>query len=150
MDFCDEQALLERYNGRKNSFVAYNGIRMVEITTDHAVGEVELRPECYNGNREVHGGVFYTLADSVTGGLAWIWGKCNIDESVSCVTSSSSFHYLRPARGTSKIFCRGTARKMGRTLGVVDASVYDENGVELCCGTFTFSYIDLDRYRKNK
>lgn len=130
-----------------DAYANATGIRLLKITDEGADGELILSPNTYNGNRDVHGGALFTLADTVSCSGAYVWGLRHLGENFSCTTTSSSFHYLRPVQGGEKVFCHSTLRKTGRTLAVSEVSVVDEKGVEVCCGIFSVCFIDMNRYQ---
>lgn len=152
MDSCDKQDFLEIYKDRRDrdNYIKLCGINVVQITETGAVGELALEPKVINANDDVHGGALFSLADVVASSAAYVWGRRNLGDNFSCTTASSSFNYLRPVHSGEKVICRSTLRKTGKTLSVVDVTVEDENGTELCCGIFTIYYLDLDRYQKNR
>lgn len=152
MDFCAEtgisfEQLLRRIGG---NFAEHNRITILTTDDEGCTAEMILGPEQLNGNQEIHGGALYTLADTMAGVSVGVWGIRRFGPSISSVTVNSSFQFMRPLRCGDKVLAKGTYRKMGRSLAVVDVSVTDINGLELCGGTFTYYFIDLDRYRKDK
>ena len=58
------------------------------------------------------------------------------------VTMSSSFHYLSPGLGTTRIRAEGRVIKHGRRVSVVQVDVLNQDGVILCTGTFSYMAID--------
>ena len=152
MDSCAKQKLVDQTGWKDiaGEFSLKNGITMLEITDNGGIGQMELTPDKCNGNGEVHGGAFCALADTVAGSAVGVWVKRHLEEGTSSVTLSSSINFLRAARNCTRILCKATFRKMGRTMGVVDISIYGDNKVELCSGSSTFYFIDLKRYQKNK
>lgn len=140
----------------ENSAYSKNSnIRMTSITDTGAVGEMILGPELTNENLDLHGGALYTLADTVTATAAYVWGVRHHGPGFSYTTASSSFNYLRPTRICSeavghRVIGTATLRKTGCTLCVIDVCITSECGVELCRGTFTGCFINMERYRREK
>ena len=153
MDFCDKQDVMERYCkeiGDLNRYADLSGVKMVWFAGTEGMGELAIDPKVLNINGDVHGGALFTLADTVANATAYVWGKQNLGEDIGCTTVSSAFNFLRPARGKEKLVCKAALRKIGNTIVVVESSVQDEAGKEVCFGTFTVYYIDNSRYHKNK
>lgn len=144
----DEQTLSAlREKAKEDGFAVLSGIRLLEITPRGAVGEMRLGPEHRNSNGGIHGGALYTLADMVGGAVAYTSGQRR-GAGTSCVTTSSSFYFFRPVRDSERLIGRATLRKEGRTLVVVDVSVEDEDGNEICGGSLSYCPIDLEAYRQ--
>lgn len=123
---------------RGDPFSSRNGIRLTQFFEDgSAEGELTVVPEVLNLHGYVHGGCLATLADTV-GGWAVIMAQKK-----ACVTVNYAFNFLRPAKGTySKIICRATPEKLGRTLCVYRLLLTSDTGVEVANGNFTFFLTD--------
>jgi len=153
MGFYDNHAaIMERINQEwsQAEFSKLLGIRMIELSDEIGIAEMPLDKNKGNGNGEIQGGAFFSLADNAAGAAAWTWGKRNLGEDITCVTVSGSFNFLRPARNSRKAICKVTPRNMNHAVMMVDAVVYNENGVKLCTGTFHMSFVQLDRYKNSR
>lgn len=122
-----KQEKLDRLNSR-GGFNAHNGILITDIEDDMCVVEAELRPEALNPLGMAHGGIVFSLCDVAAGVLIAQTGQ-------KAVTTSSSMSYLHPSCG-SRLRAVGKVLKSGRTIAVVEASVYDERGELTARGTF--------------
>lgn len=122
----------ERANG-KPSFFAGNSMNVEEVSQDYARGVLKVVEGSLNIHGYVHGGALVTLADTVA-------GVCACSRGGSCVTSSCSFEFLRPATG-SEITCEAKPKKMGNTLAVIEAILKNEKDVVVATGTFTYAMI---------
>ena len=109
-----------------------NGIELTHVEPGLTRGVLHARPSSYNSEGRIHGGAIATLADTVA-------GCCACSAGGSCVTSSSSMEYLRPALGD--LFCEATPKKMGRSLSVIQVVITDTRGKTVATGTFTFFMI---------
>lgn len=151
MDFYSKDVYEEVITLRQGeNFLNHCGIVLTELDEKGGTGEMEITPHHLNPNKGVHGGAFYSLADSVSGGAAIAWGIQNLEKTskeISCTTVTGSLNFLRTAKGT-KLICRADYRKMGRTLAVVDVSIRDDLGNETCSGSFTFLFVDRTRFTK--
>ena len=107
-----------------------NGILLTDVEPGRARGELTVGPNSINPHGNVHGGALTTLADTVA-------GCCACSEGGSCVTSSFSMEFLRPATG-SKIVCEATPKKLGRNLSVIQVVLTNDQNKSVATGTFTF------------
>ena len=107
------------------------GIRYLRAENGEAEAEIELQEADFNAMGLPFGGIMFNLADCTAGAA---------HRSMGCIgmTLSSESRFLRGVRDAKKLVCRAKARKEGRNLGFVDASVTDEAGMELAAFTFTF------------
>ena len=112
----------------RGGYNAHNGIVITDIEDDSCVVETELRPEALNPLGMAHGGLVFSLCDVAAGVLVAQTGQKG-------VTTSSSMSYLHPSYG-SRLRAEGKVLKSGRTITVIEASVYDERGVLTARGTF--------------
>lgn len=122
-----KQERIDHINGRCE-FNRHNGIVVTDIEPDHCVVESELRPEALNPLGMAHGGFVYSLCDVAAGVVAGQSGS-------TFVTLSSSISYLHPSRG-KRLRCVGTLIKSGRTVSVVETTVYDDEGRQTARGSF--------------
>lgn len=123
----DKQEYLNLVNTRCE-YNKYNHIYTTDIGPDFSVVEVELRPESLNPLGMAHGGLVYSLCD-VAAGVA-VGQRAR-----TFVTLSGSLNFLRPGKG-KKLRCEGRIIKPGRTVNVVETSVYDDSGTLTAKGTF--------------
>ena len=96
----------------------------------HDVPQETAEEKHKNPLNNAHGGVLYTLCDTISGvaGASYGGGGATVQSSVS---------FLRPATG-GLLTCRARVRKDGRKLIWVDCSVTGEDGKELCTGQFLY------------
>ena len=149
MECYDNSSTLEAINQewQRTELARLLGIRIRRLSDESAEGEMPLGEDKGNGNREIQGGAYFTFADNMAGVLAWNWAQRHLGSGFSCVTVSSSFHFLRAARNCNVAICKASSRRSGHNFMVVDASVCTENGTELCCGTFHMYFIQSARYK---
>ncbi|WP_423745007.1 PaaI family thioesterase (plasmid) [Haladaptatus sp. SPP-AMP-3] len=97
------------------------GVEVTEAADGHAEGRLEMREELsWNQDRLVaHGGVTFTLADTV-GGAALV--SLN-DQPVP--TIDMRIDYL--SAGTGDLYAEADVVRNGSNVGAVDVSVYDED-----------------------
>ncbi len=100
-------------------------------------GESILKVEVSNKHLQpfgvVHGGVFASLIDA-----AAFWALfVEIPEDNWMTTVEMKVNYLSPAT-QGVLIAKGRRIRLGRTIGVGEATVTDENGKLLACGMGTF------------
>ncbi len=133
------QELLSKRNA-SNKFMDLVGIKITEMEPGYAAGEITLTEHHRNVIGSVHGGCIFTLADTVSGAAA-------ISMGYRATTISSDFHFLSPALTCQKLISSARLIKDGKTIGVYDVDVRDENGKLLSKGTF--SYFNLEKIDLN-
>lgn len=97
------------------------GVEVTEAADGHAAGHIEMREDLsWNADRLMaHGGVTFTLADTV-GGAALV---SLVDQPVP--TIDMRIDYL--AAGTGDLYAEADVVRNGGSVGTVDVSVYDED-----------------------
>lgn len=128
---------LQRYLDN-SPFIAFMRMRAkaVELEKETVVLEMPMRPEFERGKGtgQYHGGVIATLID-VAGdfAVALVVGG-------PVPTINLRVDYLRPASNTN-LTATARVRRAGRTVGVVDIDVHDDNGKLVAVGRGTYSAI---------
>ncbi len=107
------------------------GIRYLRAENGEAEAELRLGEADFNAMGLPFGGILFNLADCTAGAAHRSLGSIGM-------TVSGEARFLRGAREAKRLICRARARKEGRSLGFVDASVEDENGTELAAFSFLF------------
>lgn len=123
--------LLIRFN-KLRTFENYNGIHLTELSETHARADVELTEDSLNPFNMPHGGLLFTLCDIVTGALAISSGK-------AAVTLSSNMEFLRISY-SKHLHAIGTIARNGKSIGLFDARVLDDQGNLLSRGSFQYYY----------
>lgn len=121
------QEKLEIINDRCD-YNKYNRLIVTELAPGKCVVEGELRPEALNSLGMAHGGFVFSLCD-VAAGVAVQQNGC------TGVTLSSNMYFMRPSKG-KKLRCEGIIIKSGRTVSVVETTVYDDAGRMTARGSF--------------
>lgn len=108
------------------------GIRLLSIDADAAVFEMEMRPEHANPMGTIQGGVICALADAAMG-LAYAY---RLEEDETFTTLELKTNYLRAVtEGT--LTATGRVIHQGRTVGLTDCEVVDEQGRRVAHATST-------------
>jgi uncharacterized protein (TIGR00369 family) len=106
-------------------FASLLGIELTTVEDGHAEGELELRDELsWNADRVMaHGGVTFTLADTV-GGAALV---SLVEQPVP--TIDMRIDYLNAGRGDLR--AEADVVRLGGDVGTVDVAVYTEDGTHI-------------------
>lgn len=113
----------------KNMFMTHNSIKLTHMEADHAVVELEIRPESRNLYGSVHGGVFLTMADCAAGSAARSRG-------MRYVTVSNSFEFFRNTK-SDMVRAYASVKNRGKTMCAITVDVKDGENKLLASGTFT-------------
>jgi acyl-CoA thioesterase len=126
---------IKEYFEKESGWIKYNGLQIDEITKEKVTTSVVLNQNHLNPHGIAHGGLIFGLADSSMGILASLTGR-------KVVTVDSTINYLRPCGG-NKIVCIAEPVKVGMTLGVYKANIYNDK--DDLAATVTASFFFLDR-----
>ncbi len=118
-----------------NGFMKHNGLYIEKLTKEKSIMSVDITENSLNPSGIVHGGLVFGLADTAMGAVAYLTGR-------KVVTVDSNINYLKPCHG-KKITCIAEPIKVGKTIGVYQANIYNEghNLAATVIGTYFF----LDR-----
>ncbi len=114
----------------ENKFSKMMGFTLIKQEKDEVILELKVKEEHLNVFNAVHGGTLFSLCDEASGYMALQYYK-------RPVTLNTSFNYLRPALNTEKLVCKVHCIKVGKTVLVVEANVFDQNDVQLSFGIIT-------------
>lgn len=98
------------------------------------VSRLPVRWEMYNGLGILHGGVLATFVDNAMGRTLFMLYPGTIRRQV---TVDLNIHYLKGAKGR-ELTARTELIQAGKSLAVLETTVYDENGEPVCKATGTF------------
>lgn len=131
----DKEKLLEEMKEACSvGFIDYTGMKVTAVDTGHVEGEIEIEEHHLNPAGGIHGGLVFSLADTI-GGLA------TRTLGVLPTTAASSINYLRPTPGTTVLKAKADMIKRGRNLSVVNINLYNQKDVLLA--NVVGTYCDL-------
>ena len=114
-------------------FFSLISMEIKNLEPGHTRLEVVLEEKHLHPFGSVHGGVFASLVDA-----AAYWALyAEVDEAKWMATVEMKLNFLAPARA-GKLVAEGRRIKLGRTLGLGEARVEDEEGKLLAHGIGTF------------
>lgn len=131
--------LMARLNGN-SQYLQSNDMRVVEVRKGYARVEMIIDQHILNVHGFVHGGAVYSLADTAAGAASFATGR-------DSVTLTGTINYIKPGKG-GKLIGIATEISHGRTTGVYEVFIYNDDSVLLSRATFTMFFLDGDRYKK--
>ena len=121
---------------KKYNFNTANDIVITEVGNGISRVQTALSPKSLNPFGFAHGGLLFTLCDVAAGVLALEGGRAS-------VTLSANIEYLRGGISSGTLYAVAKRIKEGRTIGVFDVDVYDENDNLLAKSTMQYYYSGL-------
>ena len=130
-------ALMDRLNS-SSQFLQSNDMRVTEVRHGFAKVEMIIDEQILNIHGFVHGGALFSLADTGAGAASF-----------DSVTLTGTINYIKPGRGGKLI---GIAQEIssGRTTGVYEVFIFNDENVLLSRATFTMFFLDSDKMKKKK
>ena len=83
----------------------------------------------------VHGGIIFSIADSVGGAAALSRGG-------KVTTVSGNINYINPALGCTKLIGEAIEVKSGRHMSVINVSISNQTGTVIAIATMTYYFIE--------
>ena len=126
----EEQMKAAKYIGEEIGFSKDIGMEILEVEEGYCKGRIVLEKRHLNPLNTVHGGVFFTLADTICGIAAASAGYGG-------PTVQGDMDYMRAVRG-KEISCTARVVKTGKTLTWVDGIIADDTGREVARTKFIY------------
>lgn len=105
-------------------------MKICELDYGYCRLETQLSEKLNNPFGSLHGGVFSSILDTAT-----FWALyCSIEDGSGIITLDLQINNLA-AINTGKIIAEGKQIKLGRTIGLAEATLKDESGKLLAYGT---------------
>lgn len=118
-----------------SEFMKHIDIQFLEMRPEYAIGTIEIQEYHLNIHGYVHGGVYFTLADSTAGAVV------HVTEG-TWVTLNASFNYISAVK-SGEIYAKATLVSMTRKTAVISVNVYQDETIPLCLGTFTMYRVNV-------
>ena len=125
---------IKKYIEDKNGFIKHNNMHLLKLEDNYAKMYANVDENSLNPSGIVHGGLIFGLADSVMGMAARTSGR-------NIVTVNSQVDYLKPGKG-KKIIAEAKPIKLGKTLAVFKANIYNDSNELIATSTGTYYYLD--------
>lgn len=126
----EEQEKIAKYLGEEIGFSKDIGMEVLEVGNGHCKGRIPLEKRHLNPLNTVHGGVFFSLADTICGIAAASTGHGG-------PTVQGEMDYMRAVRG-KEIVCSAKVTKTGKTLTWVEGIISDDTGREVARTKFIY------------
>lgn len=123
-----------------NRFVQLCNIRINRITKDYAQAVVDVSDDLRNTFGRLHGGLLFTLGDTVAGMEARQDGRLY-------VTQSSNFEYISNV-DSGRIYGTGRCVYRGKRMVVVQVEISAEDGKLLAVGTYNMMPTSMPAMKK--
>lgn len=127
---AEDAIKMAKYLGEEVGFAKDVGMKILEVREGYCRGMVDIENRHLNPLHTVHGGVFFSLADTVCGIAAASTGYGG-------PTVQGDMDYLRAVRG-KEVVCTAKVTKTGRTLTWVDGVITDDTGLEVAHTKFIY------------
>lgn len=124
------EKLIEMRN-KGDSFSEFIGLKTTKVDYGYAEGKLVVRKEHYNPGGALHGGLLFTIADTIGGSAA-------LSHGYQVVTVSSHIDYMNAGINVSEVYAYAKQTKKGNKIHFVDVEVYDQYKTLLCKGMFTY------------
>lgn len=137
-DMKNLDELMLRLNGN-SQYLQSNDMRVTELRRGYARVEMIIDQQILNVHGFVHGGALFSLADTAAGAASFATGR-------DSVTLAGTINYMKPGKG-GKLIGIATEINAGRTTGVYEVFIYNDDEVLLSRATFTMFFLDGNSYK---
>lgn len=127
------QAFIEARN-TFHGFIEAVGFQLTRMDYQYAKAEILLKDMHRNPIGSTHGGVLFTLADTVG-------GACCNSTGCACTTLTGTINYLNPAMNCEKLIGEATPIKMGKRIAVIQVHITNEFGKDIAHATMTYQFL---------
>lgn len=122
----------------KDTYNDILGLKFLTYQEGFCRAVLPVRQEFLNPNGSLHGGLLYTIADTV-GGVAAL--RPDSGESVTTITGTMQFY--RAALNLTSLYAEGRMVKDGKRVAFVEVALLSEDGTLYARGSFSFARIDF-------
>lgn len=116
------------------------GMNLTSVELGMAVFEYEISPQHTNTMGTLHGGVLCAMADTAMGAAFFTV----LEEGESLTTLELKINYLKPV-WQGKLIATANVVRRGRTTGLVECNIMDENGQLIARASSTYMAISGDQ-----
>ena len=118
-------------------FAKLLGMRLVNISPNEAVVEIEMRADLQQPSGVLHGGVTATLIDTAMAFAV----RTYLTDTEPTATIDLTIHYLRPHLA-GKAICTARVVRPGKRIFTVSADVHNEAGKLIATGLSTYTRLE--------
>lgn len=127
------------FTNQNNAYMRHSGITITQVTPQQVTARAEIGPELLNPAGNLHGGVYFTMADAAASTLCRTDGR-------RYVTADSDIRFLRGTSG-GVVLARAVFLHQGRRSCTVQVDLTDPEGRLLAVFTGSFTCVGED-YRE--
>lgn len=124
---------------KENPFVAYLGVKVIEVKPGYLKAEMPLKKEHKQHTNVIHGGIIASFADTISGIAAFT----QVEENKNVLTAELKVSFLR-ARWGDKIVGIAKVIKPGRNIHFCETEIYC-NGDLISKTSGTFCVVDIPK-----
>ncbi len=121
-----------------NPFANSIGLRLTAMSDGHCEGEIPITPALFNPIGSIHGGVYYTLADTVGGCAA------RTRDQIPTTLEGKLNHIRAATKKDKKLIAKGDVIHFGQKTIVSSVVITNDSGQTLAVGLFTFFALDKE------
>lgn len=125
---------LKAHVNQDTGYMRFLGIEVTDLAEGYCECRAPLGPEKNNPHGIAHGGFLISVCDTAAGIAGTTLGRVVVGRSVD-------FHFLHPGKGTY-VAARGRVVEAGRTMGLSQVELYDDQGRLICVGSFELYFLD--------
>ncbi len=119
---------------KQDGYIKYNNISIIKEDAEECIAKVELTKNSLNPYNIAHGGLIFSLGDTVMGFACRALGR-------KAVTLNASIDFLRP--GTGKyLLAKSKIIKVGHQTTVLKATITNDEGTLIATMNSTYFFID--------
>ena len=141
-----EYEKLKNIRNESPGFMKEIGLRITEISDGSVTAFLKVTEKHSNPIGSIHGGLLFTVADTVGGVTAATKGRM-------VTTANGGINYLRAGKVGDELTARGRVIKSGRLLCVVQVDIFNQNDEMLTTSILTYHFLseemDWDILLKN-
>ena len=134
------EEFLQRHNNSKH-FAGNLGVKILSISDGHAEAELPVVPELFNPIGTIHGGVMYTLADTVCGCAA------HSREQISTTIEGKLNHIRATTEMDKMLIAKADVLHFGKQTIVTSVEIFNDSGRTVAAGLFTYFVLDKETVR---
>lgn len=116
---------------KNDQFSKMLGVKSVVVKEGYGRVEADVRPDHDNTFGTIHGGMFFSMADSASACAAFADGMWK-------TTLNTTFDFLRAGKEVKHLIAEAYEVKKGKSISIYDATVKDQDDTLLARGTFTY------------
>lgn len=116
-----------------NGFIKHNNINIIKVTKEECIAEAIINENSLNPYNIIHGGLIFSLGDTVTGYHAKLFNGKSL-------TLDAQIDFLRHGK-SEKIIAKSKMIKCGKSTIILTANIYDLKNTLIAIMKTTYFFI---------